>query len=131
MRYTKWIGIAAVALLVISSFMPWVSIDEGRIIVSGIDATGTNFGKPAYMNFILSFFFLIFLFIPRVWAMRANLAITALNIAWAVRNYFILSACSGGDCPVKQLGIYLMVFSVLLMFVCTLFPDSSLTEKMK
>lgn len=131
MRYTKWIGIGAVLLLVVTAFTPWVSIDDGRIIVSGIDATGTNFGKPAYMNFILSFFYLVFLYIPRIWAMRVNLSFAALNLAWGLRNFVVLSACSGGDCPVRQFGIYIMAFAVLLMFFCALFPDVKFPEEKK
>jgi len=49
--------------------------------------------------------YLLFTFIPRVWAKRWNLLIVALNISWAARNYFIISACSGGECPEKKSGI--------------------------
>jgi hypothetical protein len=123
MRYMKWIGLAAAALLMVSCFTPWVFIESKNIIISGVDSTGTNFGKPGYFHFVLAVVFLLCTFIQRVWAKRLNLLITALNIGWAIRNYFVLAACSGGECPVRKSGIWLMMLASLLMLVSALFPD--------
>lgn len=129
MRYMKWIGLAAAVLLVVSCFTPWVFIESRNITVSGIDATGTNFGKPGYFNLLMAFFFLLFHFTPKVWAKRSNLLITALNLGWAIRNYFIISMCRGGECPEKEAGIYLMLLASLIMIVSALFPDIKLKEE--
>lgn len=130
-RYMKWIGLAAGILLVVSCLSPWIIIESKKITVSGIDTTGTNFGKPGYFHFVMTFFFLLFSFISRVWAKRLNLAVTALNLAWAIRNYFIISSCQAGDCPDKQTGIYLIVLSSVLMLLAALFPDMKLPEEKK
>ena len=127
----KWIGLLAVTLLVVSCFTPWVIIPSKNIIVSGVDASGTNFGKPGYTHFLMSFFFIIFHFIPKVWAKRWNLLVVALNIAWAVRNYFIITMCREGDCPEKQTGLYLVLIACVLMLVAALFPDIELKEEKK
>jgi hypothetical protein len=129
MRWMKWTGLVAVFVLIISCFLPWVVITSKNIIVSGVDSTGTNFGKPGYFHFLFSFFFILFTLIPRVWAKRANLLITALNMAWAIRNYFIISACRGGDCPEKYNGIYLVLLASALMMVSALFPDIKLPQQ--
>ena len=129
MRYMKWIGLAAAALLVVSCFTPWVFIESRIITVSGVDATGTNFGKPGYFHLLLTAFFLICTFIQRTGAKRTNLLIAALNLGWAIRNYFIISACQGGDCPVKKTGIYMMLLASVLMMVSALFPDMKLPEE--
>ena len=123
MRYMKWIGLAVAALLVVSCFSPWVFIESRNITISGIDAGGTNFGKPGYFHFVLTAFFLFFHFVPRVWAKRSNFFITALNLAFAIRNFFMISACEGGECPEKKTGIYLMLLASVLMLVAALFPD--------
>lgn len=123
MRYMKWIGLAAAILMVVSCFSPWVFIESKNITVSGIDAAGTNFGKPGYLHFFMTAFFLAFNFIPRIWAKRVNLLVTALNIGWAIRNYFIISACMGGECPEKKNGIYMMLLASVLMLLAALFPD--------
>ena len=66
MRYMKWNGPAAAVLLIISCFSPWVFIESRNITVSGIDTTGTNFGKPGYFHFLMVGFFLLFSFIQKV-----------------------------------------------------------------
>jgi len=123
MRYMKWIGLAAAVLLVVSCFTPWVFIESRGIAISGIDAGGTNYGKPGYFHFFLAAFFLFFHLVPRVWAKRANLAVVALNLGWAVRNFFIITACQGGVCPVKKSGIWLVMLASLCLFAAALFPD--------
>lgn len=127
----KWIGLFAVILLAVSCFLPWVNIASKNIIVSGVDATGTNFGKPGYTHFVLGFFFIVFHFIPKLWAKRVNLLVVALNIAWAVRNYFIISMCREGECPEKQIGLWLVLLGSVLILVAALFPDIKLKEEGK
>ena len=129
MRWMKWTGLAASVLLIISCFSTWVVIVSKNIAVSGVNATGTNFGKPGYFNFLFTFFFILFTLIPRIWAKRTNLLISALNFSWALRNYFIISACRGGECPEKQTSIYLMLIASLLMLASALFPDIKLREQ--
>lgn len=131
MRYMKWIGLAAVLLLIVSCFLPWVIISSKNIVVSGVDSTGTNFGKPGYTHFVMSFFFIIFHVIPKLWAKRVNLLIVALNIAWAIRNYFIISMCREGECPEKQIGLWLAMLASVLMLIAALFPDVQLKEEKK
>jgi len=127
----KWVGLFAVILLIVSCFLPWVIIPSKNIVVSGVESTGTNFGKPGYTHFVLSFFFIIFHFIPRLWAKRSNLLVVALNIAWAIRNYFIISMCREGDCPEKQIGLWLVLLGSILMLIAALFPDIKLKEENK
>jgi hypothetical protein len=131
MRYMKWIGLFAVILLIVSCFLPWVIIPSKNIVVSGVESTGTNFGKPGYTHFVLSFFFIIFHFIPRLWAKRSNLLVVALNIAWAIRNYFIISMCREGECPEKQIGLWLVLLASVLVLIAALFPDIKLKEETK
>jgi hypothetical protein len=127
----KWIGLFAVILLIVSCFLPWVIIPSKNIVVSGVESTGTNFGKPGYTHFVLSFFFIIFHFIPRLWAKRSNLLVVALNIAWAIRNYFIISMCREGECPEKQIGLWLVLLASVLILIAALFPDIKLNDEKK
>jgi len=126
MRWMKWMGIAAAILLIISCFLTWVTIDSKNIVVSGVEATGTSFGKPGYFNLLMTFFFIVFTLVSKIWAKRINLLFTAMNLAWAIRNYFIISACLGGECPEKHTGLYVMLVSSLLMLASSLFPDIEL-----
>jgi hypothetical protein len=131
MRYMKWTGLLAFILLVVACFLPWVIIHSKNIVVTGVDAAGTNFGKPGYTHFVLGAFFIIFHFIPRIWAKRWNLLVVALNIAWTIRNYFIISMCREGECPEKQIGLWLVVIASGLMLFAALFPDIDLKRENK
>lgn len=123
MKNLKWVGILAAGLLVIASFQDWVIVKSLNLAISGVETTGTNYGKPAYLHWVFATFFLLFSLIPKIWAKRFNLLAAALNLAWAVRNYFEISSCSGGECPEKQIGIYLVLASSIVMLIATFFPD--------
>jgi hypothetical protein len=125
----KWVGLVAAVVLIVACCSVWVTIPSRNITISGINTEGTNFGKPGYFHFLAISFFLLFTFIPRIWAKRANLAVTALNMAWAIRNYFIITVCRGGDCPEKKFAIYLVLISSTLMLVSALLPDMKTKDK--
>ena len=124
----KWIGILAAIALIVACFFPWVFIESKNITVTGVESTGTSFGKPAYFHFFLAALYLLFTFIARVWAKRWNLLIVALNIGWAARNYLIISACAGGECPEKKAGLYIVLISSLVMLVAALFPKMDVSS---
>lgn len=125
-RLLKWIGLASALLLVVSCFLPWVSIESKNLVLTGVDTTGTNYGRPGYFHFVMAVVFVILTLIPRLWAKRMNLPIVALNIAWALRNFFIIAACQGGECPARQIGLWLALASSVLILLSALFPDMEL-----
>lgn len=129
MRLMKWIGVLSAVLLTAACFFPWVFIESKSITVSGISSAGTSFGKPGYFHFIMIAFFIFFNFTAKVWAKRSNLLIAALNLAWAVRNYIIISSCYMGDCPAKKISIFLLIPASILMLLAAMFPDIKLGEK--
>jgi hypothetical protein len=131
MRYFKWIGLGAAVILIASCFSPWVFIESKNSLISGVDTSGTGFGKPGYIHFALTFLFLVFTFTSKVWAKRSNLLITALNLAWAIRNYLIVSACYMGECPVRKTALYLLIPASVLMLLTALFPDITLNPEKK
>lgn len=126
MRWMKWTGLTAGILLIISCFLTWVVVVSKNIVISGVDASGTSFGKPGYLHLLFVLFFIAFNFIPKVWAKRVNLLVTAFNLAWAGRNYFIITACQGGECPEKHSGIYLLLIASVLMLASAMFPGIKL-----
>lgn len=131
MRYMKWIGLAAAVLLIVACFSPWVIIESRNITISGMDTTGSKFGKPGYLHLLMVFFFLTFHFIPRLWAKRFNLLVVGINTAWFIRNFFLIAVCRGGECPERQSGLYMLLLATILMLVAALFPDMEITETKK
>lgn len=125
-RILKWAGILSALGLVASAFLPWVTIESRGLQFTGLDTTGSNFGKPALVHFVFTAFFLFFTLVPRLWAKRANLPVVGLNLGWAVRNFILIAACQGGECPVKKAGLILSLICSLIMFASALFPDMKL-----
>lgn len=128
MRIMNLIGIAAAAISVYACFQPWVIIPEPYIVITGVDASGTNYGKPGYFNLVMTAFFVFFTIVPRVWAKRANLLVVALNIAWTIRNFFLIAQCEAGVCPQKKEGLYLVFFAAIVMLVTAVFPSVRLRD---
>lgn len=125
MRYSTWIGVGSVLLLALVCTMPWVLIPSKQLVISGIDASGTRYGKPGYLHLLLGFFYLLFTLVPAVWAKRANLLVVAFNLAWTIRNFLILSLCRGGECPQRLYGLYLLAIASILMLIAALLPKKT------
>ena len=53
--------------------------------------------------------------------MRSAFFIAAFNVAWAIRNYIVISACSGGICPEKHTGLYTILIGSIFLLVVTPF----------
>jgi len=130
MRWMKWTGIGAAILLAGSCFMPWVYVSWKDFTATGIYA-GEKFQHPASFHFLFTVLFILLTLVPKIWAMRWNLLVVALNTAWALRNFLIIPTCAAGLCPEKKSGIYLMLLSSLLMLVSALFPDIKGKQKEK
>ena len=94
-----------------------------------MNSTGTNFGKPALMNLIVSGISTLLFLYPSVLAKRANLFFGAFNIAWCIRNYVLISMCRGGECPEKEYGLYLFVLAATIIMLATLFPDLKISSR--
>lgn len=129
MKYSQTIGIIACLCLIAVCFMPWSVIVSKNIIVSGISAKGTNFGSPGLMNIFFSILLIVFFLIKKIWAKRINIIIGVLNIAWAFRNYLLVSTCDGGECQVIKIGFYLLLIFSLLILIMTFLPKISLPDK--
>lgn len=112
----RWLSIAAAFIVLTACFFPWIHIESKNIVVSGVSAEGTSYGKPGYMHFILAGFYLMFMLLNKPWAHRAAIFLAGFNLAWAIRNFIVISSCHGGECPEKQLALYAaLIFSFLMM----------------
>lgn len=112
-----------IGLLVVSCFLPWMSIEARNITITGVDTTGTTYGKPAYFHFFWLALVVFFLLLNKVWSKRVAMVFAAFNFAWAVRNFLLLPGCQMGECPDRRIGLYLLLFSSLaLVFVGLLGP---------
>jgi hypothetical protein len=129
MKYSKWIGLFSVIIVVIACYLPWVYVPSAQLQIAGMFASGKqNFGKPGLMNIICSVGAAIFFLLPQIGAKRTNIFFCGFNIAWAIRNFILLSRCYMGDCPVKQTGLYLLMIASSVMLLMSFFPDTQIKE---
>ena len=105
----------------IACFFPWVTIESKNIVVSGVDASGTSFGKPGYMHLLMASLTIVLLLFRNMTTLRISIFLTAFNAAWSIRNYIVISSCYGGICPQKQPALYLIVVASFLLLICNLF----------
>jgi hypothetical protein len=131
MKYSQLLGCIAVVLLAAVCYLPWSFIPEGNIVVTGMSAPGTMYGKPGLMHFVLGCLLILFFIIPKIWTKRINLFVGAINLAWSVRNYILLSTCYMGQCPQKKYGLYLEFLLCIIILIMTFLPDLKPLEKKK
>ncbi|MBV9962858.1 MAG: hypothetical protein JO072_11485 [Parafilimonas sp.] len=131
MKYSQLLGCIAVCLLCAICYLPWSFIDDKNLIITGMSAPGTVYGKPGLMHFVLGFLLILFFIIPKIWAKRTNLFIAAINVAWSVRNYILLSTCFMGECPKVKPALYLAIFLCVCILIMTFLPDLEKLEKKK
>jgi len=41
-----------------------------------------------------------------------------------IRNFFLMALCRGGECPARQLGLYLVAIASVGMLLASFFPPS-------
>ena len=130
MKYSQWIGIGAVALLIVACFLPWAWYPDLQKDFTGFYSEKNIYGKPGRVFMVLAVPALGCFLIPRVWAKRWNLFTAGLIAAYAIKSFILFSGCYSGTCPQKKEGLWLMLFASVVVLVMAVFPEMKL-KKMK
>lgn len=129
MKYSKWIGLLSAIILVLVCYLPWVFVPSVQLQIGGMFASGKqNFGKPGLVNIICAAGAAVWFMLPRIWAKRTNIFFCGFNMAWAIRNYILLSRCYSGECPVKQTALYVLLIASAIMLLMAFLPDTAIKE---
>jgi hypothetical protein len=131
LHLSKWVGLAALLLLILSCFMPWAWYGDLGKSFTGFYSERNMYGRPGKLLIILGSVSAICAFLPRIWPKRLALFTSALNTAYAIKTFIIFSACYAGTCPEKRAGIWLMLLSTLLLMVLSMFPEGQLPAEKK
>jgi hypothetical protein len=122
MQSVRWLSVLTAAIIITACFFTWVSVESKDFFIGGFYSSANNrFGKPGIIQTFFCAVYILLLLLNRLWSVRTAFFVAALNIAWAVRNYAVLSACSGGTCPEKHTALYTVVIGSLLLTVLTTF----------
>lgn len=128
MQKTKWITVVVALVFLASIFFPWVVIESKDLVVTGVDAEGTRWGKPGYFSLLFISVYLIMTLISTNWAHRTALLMAALNFGWSLRNFFLLSICQYGECPSRQPAFIIYTIGSLLLLILVLIRKVKITS---
>jgi hypothetical protein len=132
MKYSNWLGFAAALTIIAVCYTTWVYIPSVKGEIGGMQSNFKhNFGRPGMLHLVFAGLSAIFFMLPFVWAKRTNIFITGFNMAWAIRNYIVLTKCYGGDCAEKKPGLYLLLVATALLLLMSLLPDLKLASTTK
>lgn len=131
MKYSQLIGILAAIGIIAVCFFPWSYIESKDLVITGVSAPHTNFGKPGLMNIGIVTLSIMCFALPKIWAKRLNVFFGLFNIAWSIRNFIIVSGCLMGECPVKKPALYMLVALSVILLVMTLLPKLDVKPKAK
>ena len=123
-------GIAACISIIAACFLPWVHYNNIHETFTGFHvikfATGNYYGKAGIPITVFASVILLLMLIPKTFAKRANLFVSALLFAYCIRTYIIFtSALFEGEVE-KFAGIYLIVGLSIVILVASLFPKQKI-----
>jgi hypothetical protein len=125
------LGIFACIVLIISCFLPWTfHADVGKDF-TGFFSEKEKYGKPGKFIIYFAVIILAFMILPKLWAKRANLFFGAMLVAYAVKNYILYTSCYMAYCPEKKAGIFLMLFSSVIIMIAAVFPNMQIDKNKK
>lgn len=128
-KYLHWLGLAACITLIISSFLPWVYYADLNQSFTGFYSYKNEYGKPGKFLMIFGAISFLFMLLPKVWAKRANLLVTPLTLAYAIKSFILFGSCYNNYCPQKLFGLYLMLGCTVVMLAAAVFPNVKIAEK--
>ena len=126
MKYYRWIGWCASALLIVSCFMPLAYYADLNENFTGFFSEKNMYGKPGmfFIFFALASFLLIYL--DKIWAKRTHIFLAAFNIGYLIKTYILFTSCYNAYCPEKKFGLYLLILSSALLMTVSIFPNTPL-----
>lgn len=129
MKYSQWIGVVAALLLVGACYLPWTYYPQLQKEFTGFFSENNAYGRPGKIFIFLCAIAVILYLIPRIWAKRTNLFVCAIILAFSIKSFILYTACAGGDCPEKRVGIFLVMLSSVVMVAAAMLPDIQLKDK--
>ena len=118
-------GLAAAVMVIISAFLPWLTVESRHLVFTGLHTAGSNFGEPGWMNIIVSVMAGLLFIVQKQWAQRVNVFMTGFLIAWTFRNFILFARCEMGECTHKEIVLYLWLIGAIIAFICVIATPKS------
>src|SRR5215210_5973374 len=131
MKYGKLIGIATCIILVVACFIPWTYHADINKNFTGFFSENNAYGKPGKFLIFFAITSCVLILLPKVWAKRGHIFLSALFVGYAVRLYILFTSCYNAYCPEKKYGIYIMVLSCFVILIVAILPDLRIAKEKK
>ena len=131
MKYSKWVGIGACIILIVSCFLPCTYHADLNKTFTGFFSEKNMYGKPGKFLVVFSVISVALILLPKIWAKRTHLFLSALSFGYAVRTFILFTSCYNAYCPEKKGGVWLMIISCFIILIVSVFPDMKLNEHKK
>jgi len=126
MKNYKKIGWLACLLLLVSCFIPWTYNAALNKNFSGFFSEQNVYGKPGVFFVFIAILSSVLIYVEKIWTKITQVFLCALNLGYLIKTYILFASCYNAYCPEKKFGIYLLIFSCVLLFIISLFPDMKL-----
>jgi hypothetical protein len=123
-----WAGITACMVLIISCFIPWTYHADVNKAFTAFFSEQNQYGKPGKFLITFGVTSMLLIIIPKLWAKRVNLFLTAFTVAYAIKTYILYTSCYNAYCPDKRAGIFIMLFSTLVILLAAVLPNMKAME---
>jgi hypothetical protein len=130
-RIIYWLGIAACIILIIACFLPWTYHGDVGKNFTGFFSEKNAYGRPGRYLIFFTVIILSLMLLPKIWAKRTNIFMGAVIVSYAVKTYILYTSCYMAYCPEKKAGVFLMLFSSVVIFIATIFPNMKLPAQKK
>jgi len=127
-KILHWAGILACITLIIACFLPWVYYGDIKETFNGFHSYLNYYGRPGKFLVSFSTIILVMMLLPKLWAKRLNLLLTALLLAYAIRIYVLFTSCYNAYCPEKLTAIYLVILMPVIMLVAAVLPQGKVVK---
>lgn len=113
-------GIIAAIIVIVSAFLPWLTVESKQLVFTGLQTAGSRFGEPGKLNIAMAALTALLFLGGRKWMLRVNLFVAAFLLAWTFRNFLLFGRCEMGECPQREAGLFLSLLGALTAFICVL-----------
>ena len=130
MKYYKLTGLVACVLLIVSCFLPWAYYADLGKSFTGFFSEQNIYGKPGKVFIFIAICSAILIILDKLWAKRTLLFFVAINIGYLIKTYVLFTTCYSTICPQKEYGLYVLIFSSVLLSVVSIFPNLKVEDDM-
>jgi hypothetical protein len=128
MKYSKLIGVGACLILIVGCFIPWAYYADINKTFTGFFSENNSYGKPGKFLVFFGVASAALILLDKVWAKRTHLFFSAVGVGYAIKTYILFTSCYNAYCPEKKAGIYIMLYSTILILIVSIFPDMKLKK---